>query len=61
MLYYLILIVILINAILAACMCNKYLSFKKSKELYKANVAYKICCVSGVVATSLLFVLACCF
>lgn len=59
--YYFILIVIMISAGLTVIMADKYLELRKEKELYKSDVAWKISCISGVVAISLLFILSTCF
>lgn len=56
--YYFILVSIMVSAGLFVFMTDKYLYFKGIKELFKANLCYKICLGSGAVAMLLILFFA---
>lgn len=55
--YYFILIVLMVSSGLSVFTADKYLEFKRIKELFKANICYKICLGSGAIAMLLILIL----
>lgn len=55
--YYFLLIAIMLGAGLSVFMTDKYFEFKKAKELFKANLSYKISIVSGAFAALMILIL----
>ncbi len=55
--YYFLLIIVMVGAGLSVFFTDKYFEFKKAKELFKANLSYKISIVSGAFAALLILIL----
>ena len=55
--YYFLLIAIMLGAGLFVFFTDKYFEFKRAKELFKANLSYKISLVSGAFAALLILIL----
>lgn len=55
--YYFLLIIIMVSAGLFVFFTDKYFEFKRAKELFKANLSYKISLVSGAFAALMILIL----
>lgn len=55
--YYFLLIIIMVSAGLFVFFTDKYFEFERAKELFKANLSYKISLVSGAFAALMILIL----